>query len=508
MAKKSELQRKKELDDWFAETLASLAEQQQGFGVEDPKARISRIQNLLKPDAKVFNQFAKTYFDHIVKVDFAPIHLKLYRSLVGDMSFTCAVLSRGLAKTTVGRLSIIHLLLQKKVRFVVMASSSEGKALKLLGEMQAELLGNGKLQQDYNIRIRSGHFAQGDFQVVVGEGRAAYTVRFMGVGKRQNPRGLQHEGQRPDLIWLDDIDDDMEVRNTARVRTSVDWVMGALYGAVDFGNHRVLALNNLIGKETIMTHLMRVEGAKVFTANLTDGQGRSTWAARYSDQDCQRMISRSPYRVAQREYFNNPISEGAVFKRAWIRFEETLPHSKYKAVVAYYDPSWSENGDYKAICVVGKTGKEFHVLDWFCRQCGNEEVVKWCYEYSAKHPSVQWYMEAGLMQAHHLEAFRDHGAKVGRQLVMRPDKRAKKDKYTRIEACSGYFEAGLVVLNRKGQTLPDTEAAIEQLLSFEQGSNAHDDAPDALEGALSILNTATRLTDTPLLTAPRDNYTY
>lgn len=50
------------------------------------------------------------------------------------------------------------------------------------------------------------------------------------------------------------------------------------------------------------------------------------------------------------------------------------------------------------------------------------------------------------------------------------------------------FERGLIILNEKEKDSPGMTQLVEQLLMFEKGSRVHDDAPDALEGAVFLLN--------------------
>lgn len=64
----------------------------------------------------------------------------------------------------------------------------------------------------------------------------------------------------------------------------------------------------------------------------------------------------------------------------------------------------------------------------------------------------------------------------------------KPDKFSRIEAMQPLFERGLIILNEKEKDAPGMRQLEEQLLMFEKGAKAHDDAPDALEGAVFLLN--------------------
>jgi predicted phage terminase large subunit-like protein len=97
-------------------------------------------------------------------------------------------------------------------------------------------------------------------------------------------------------------------------------------------------------------------------------------------------------------------------------------------------------------------------------------------------------MEANFIQDLILNEFDEEGKARGYILPIRADHRKKPDKFARIEAISPLFERGFVIINEAIKDKPDTQLFIEQLLSFEKGSNQHDDAPDALEGAIWLLN--------------------
>jgi hypothetical protein len=101
-------------------------------------------------------------------------------------------------------------------------------------------------------------------------------------------------------------------------------------------------------------------------------------------------------------------------------------------------------------------------------------------------------MEANFLQDMILDEFVEEGKRRGYQLPIRPDKRKKPDKFQRIEAISPLWERGHTFYNEDLKDDRDTLTGIEQLLSLEKGSSTHDDAPDADEGAIWILQKRTR----------------
>ena len=74
---------------------------------------------------------------------------------------------------------------------------------------------------------------------------------------------------------------------------------------------------------------------------------------------------------------------------------------------------------------------------------------------------------------------------------IRGDYRKKPNKYGRIEAISPYFEKGYFFVSIKEKDNPHVGRFISQFTTIEKGSRAPDDAPDATEGAIFLLNEET-----------------
>jgi predicted phage terminase large subunit-like protein len=192
-----------------------------------------------------------------------------------------------------------------------------------------------------------------------------------------------------------------------------------------------------------------------------------------------------------------------------IRFGKTLRLSQYKALVCYTDPSFksSTTADYKATALVGITDNgEYHILKVFAAQTTVTEMVRWHYDiYKMVRglPNVRFMMEANFMQDLLLDEFKKEGAALGLQIPIIGDKRQKGDKFARIEAMQPLWERGLVVIDETIKDTPGVAVLTDQLLSFQKGSRAHDDAPDAVESAIWQLNKMHRINSFPVLMRSR-----
>jgi len=438
--------------------------------------------------------FVDYYFPHFAKCPSAKFHIKAANEIKKNKNYKSVFKwARAHAKST--HLDIIIPLWlkcqkQREINVMVLVGKSQDNANTLLADIQAELQFNQRYIKDYGQQYNSGSWQEGDF--VTQDGCA-----FFARGRGQSPRGLRYRDQRPDYIVIDDLDDDELVNNESRVSKMTDWVKEALFGALDGGRGRFIMVGNLIGKNSVLQRIADTEGVQVSQVNIYDDKGEVSWKEKFTLEEVKKMEQFMGYRSFQKEFMNNPITEGAVFKHNWIQWKKPLPLKKYESIIAYCDPSFksSSKNDYKAIKVWGKAGNQLHHLFAFVRQCTTTEMVRWFYDLHEKMPEgviCDYYMEANFLQDIILDEFTEEGKYRGYQLPIRPDSRKKPDKFQRIEAISPLWERGHVFYNEDLKTDRDMLTGIEQLLSLEKGSSTHDDAPDADEGAIWLLQKRTR----------------
>lgn len=442
-----------------------------------------------------YNYFVRTYFSHIAPCDSAKFHLDAAKYIAGHPRARALFeWARGHAKSThMGCLIPLWILARGEnlFRFIVLVSSSNDNAKGLLADLQAELANNEAYIQDFGIKVDKGtEWTSGKFSLADG-------TTFVAIGRGQSPRGLKKNGQRPDYILIDDIDEDQLSNNESRVRKAYNWVMGPLYGTMAGGRGRLIMVGNRFAKNMILAHFANIKDLYHTRVNIIDSKGNPSWGY-YSREDIQAMRDEQGEISFAREYLNNPIEEGAVFKPEWMRYTKILPLKEYVKIIAYTDPSFKSTkaNDYKATMLVGKTKEGYyHVLKAYAEQCSVAEMVAWHYDIEAwiarkkgrKPP--RYYMEANFIQDLLLKEFKDEGiARGGRQIPITPDKRKKPDKYSRIETMQPLFERGFVLFNEEERDSEGLKILIDQLLATEKGSRLHDDAPDALESAIWMLN--------------------
>ena len=465
---------------------------------ETQAQRLARIRHL-RTDYAAFVDY---YFPHWTvnpetgkATPCAPFHVSAANKILKDRNLKAAFQwHRGAAKSTNMDVFVPMWLMaqeHREINVMVLVGKSEDNAKTLLGDIQAELQYNQRYIHDFGEQYNAGSWEEGQF-VTRSE------VAFFARGRGQSPRGLRYRSHRPDYVVIDDLDDDELVESPARVSKLFDWVRSALFGTLDGGRGRFIMVGNLIAKNSVLAKWCDIKSVHVTRVNIYDNKGGISWASKWTPQEVKNIEDVVGYRAFQKEYMNNPIIEGAIFRNEWIRWGKRPAWSKFSEIVLYIDPSFkgSTKNDYKAAKLWGKAGTLLYHLRAFVRQSSVAEMVRWCYdlyEWTREQGiSVRWYMEANFMQDTILDEFRREGELRGYQLPITGDKRKKPDKFQRVEAISPLWERGFVVYDETQRDDPDMLAGIDQTLAFEKGMRGHDDAPDADEGAIWMLQRDTR----------------
>ena len=128
---------------------------------------------------------------------------------------------REFAKTTVCAFGyVLHQICFKRRNFIIIGSDTEDLASDLTGYLYLEMLYNERLHQDFGELVKANR-AVDDFVT-------ANDIRVKARGRGQRLRGLKHKQWRPDLVILDDLENDLNVRNPGIVQQILDWVKSAV----------------------------------------------------------------------------------------------------------------------------------------------------------------------------------------------------------------------------------------------------------------------------------------
>lgn len=473
---------------------------------ETPRDKLARIERL-EHDYVAWFEYE---FPMYAKVKCAWFHRRLAKLIISNRRVRAlAEWFRSAAKSVHIDLGIpLYLYLVKHdLRFMLLIGETDPKAKKLLSSIQAQLQYNERLINDYGAKFQGGDWAEGDFMTVDG-------VRFMAIGWGSSPRGAREDECRPDYIVVDDVDSRRHVNNDRMMEDGLSYITEDVWGCFDSADNateRFVYANNNFHKNSITNRLKNyfltsakkaeMEGFQsdytVLTVNAVKNLStfEPSWPEKTSAEYWRKKYNSIPYRSFMREYMNTHVAEGAVFKNQDIVHGKILPLDKYDALTFYGDLSHKDAGDYKAMILVGKIGKEFHVIHTYLAQGSRAKLASWLYDLYEKRNlagrNIHYYIEGLFAMDEFVNDFDIEGDKRGYHIPVVADRRPKKDKYDRIESMCGHFERHNVIFNEAEQGNPHQVTLIDQLLAFAKGSKANDDGPDALHGAITDLNKIT-----------------
>lgn len=461
--------------------------------IDETESSADKLKRIARLEAD-HEAWFKYYFESYCKAEPAKFHKRASKRIIENRRhFEQRRWARGLAKSARTMMEFLFLVLaKKKLKTIILTSSSYDDAEKLLTPFKLALELNERIINDYGIQKNPGMWQNGDFTTREG-------VLFLGVGAGQSPRGTRNEAFRVDGIIIDDFDTDEECRNERIVKEKFKWLQEALLPTVDISGDYIILMNgNLISKNSCVALAAKI-ASYVDEVNIRDENGRSTWIEKNSEKDIDDMLKLMTYSSAQKEFFNNPITEGTVFKE--MTYKSMRPLKEYKFLVCYTDPSFkdSKKNDFKATVLMGRWKDEYHIIKAYVEQTTTSKMIDWYYEIDAwvnDRVPVYYYMESNFIQDSLVREF--YNASIDRHKVipLKGDTRKKPDKFTRIESALEPLNAnGKLILNAAEKDNPHMKQLEDQFLHIEPGSSAHDDAPDAVEGAKYILDTKSTVID-------------
>lgn len=438
--------------------------------------------------------FMKTYLPHYFTKPFGAFHEEW--SDLGDLRDDCAFVAapREHAKSTFFTFGDpIHDVCYTLRHFIPIISDTNDQATGFTLPIRLEFEDNPRLRHDFG-QLEGPTWQQGDFTTQNG-------VRVLARGRGEKVRGLKNRQWRPDKAIVDDFENDENVVNPKRVTAGMKWLRNAVIGSLGEG-FCFLMVGNIFHPKSILAQFIAEkdeEGrplyiSKMYRAIIDRGKPseRPLWPAMWSPERL-RKKERSMGTVSfNTEMMNLTGAEESPFRETWFRhyerpqIEPILPELE---VATFIDPSAKsgEANDFKAIITVALERKQmlFRCLHAWIRHASPGEMFRAAYRiFDAYGGRIG--IEDNMLEDFLHEAILNYAKEVGRFLPWQAQHHST-NKETRIIGTLSYLvEHGKLIFER-GHS--DQDVLIEQLV-YILNKNIHDDGPDALEGAVSMLQGA------------------
>ncbi|EAL2304222.1 phage terminase large subunit, partial [Campylobacter jejuni] len=393
--------------------------------------------------------------------------------------------------------------------FIVEISDAVELMEGMLEAIKAELEDNPHLKLDFPEVVGIGKTWR------VGEFVSNNGVKIKAFGSGKRLRGVRYGVKRPDLVILDDLENDTNVRSKDQRDKLEDWVDEAVLnlGSAD-GSLDVLYIGTILHNDSVLSRKLKLGfwNPKVFrsieefpqrldlwdeyatlyrntdfnTAHqfylknkvLMDKGAKVLWDEAKSLEDLMKLRAEN-LKAFNKEQLNNPRSENQIFSLDGINFYDDLP--PINQYYMYIDPAGEKaKSDFTAITIIGKGAKGFYVAESIVKILKAQSIIKTIFNLQKNYKCRLIEIETNGGQFFLKKWLQEKSLESGVFLPLR-GKNNSVSKFERIESLSLAFENEELFLH-KSQTM-----LINQLLEFPEGKN--DDAPDSLAGAFLLART-------------------
>ncbi len=375
--------------------------------------------------------------------------------------------------------------------FFCMMSDSKERAEELIADIQAELEANPLVIHDFGQQKSNGSWEYGNFstldQKLIGKS----------FGIKKKVRGVRIKHRRPNYWVIDDLETPDTINNPKTMRRQADRIERDVIPTMTGKIRRLVYANNRFARVMTQTILQerhpkwRVRQVKAYNKITHE----PTWKGMYSAQYYREQEEAMGIIAAYAEYLHETKLEGTNFSEDEIQWGKLPPLSEFTMIISHWDIAYTDNeeSDYNAVRVWGLHGRNFWLIDNYVRQSKMKLAVNWlCYfkqglkkessaaNYIAQYESQFWN---GEVQRSIDESEDENDIDLNMMKIETPHSK----KIQRILTMKPYFQNGRIYYNINLKSNTDTQVGIMQLCSIEEGSTDHDDAPDADQQAISML---------------------
>jgi len=424
--------------------------------------------------AELYNNvllFATFLLSHHFNKKPADFHNEIFKHLRKGYKQTAIVAPRGHAKSTVVTLAyVLYCILFKRANFILIISDTYTQAKYFLDAIKKEFETNDLIKFLFG-SLQGGVWGESEIETANG-------VRIVCRGAEQKIRGLKWKQHRPDLIIVDDLENDELVASKDRREKLERWFFGSVIPSLS-DKGRLIIIGTILHYDSLLNKLAKNEDFNpLFYRAIQDN--KPLWGARFTLEDLNAIKENYKKQglldVFYCEYMNEPISdENAIFKKAYFKYyedDESITKSLTKVMTVDLAISEKESADYTVIMVTGIDAlNQIYVLEYIRARINPIETIENIFKLASKWKVSKIGIE-GVAYQRSLQWFLAEEMRRRNEFYLIEELKADTDKERRIRGIQPRYAVG-AVFHKPFMT--DLE---EELLLFPK--SPHDDLADAL----------------------------
>jgi len=407
-------------------------------------------------------------------------HRQLWNLCCSKRKYVAIAAPRGHAKSTAITLSyVLACVLFRSHEYVIIISDTESQSTEFLNDIKMQLIENEDLKELFGI----GRFIKDSETNIIMKMEDGHQFRIMAKGAGQRIRGRKWRNKRPDLIVVDDLEDDEAVENKERRSKLYNWFTNAVIPALsDSGKIRVVG--TILHMDSVLEKLLNKKSwaSRRYKAHNPDFS-EILWEDKFPRERLEEIRASyvedgNPSGYSQ-EYLNHPIDETtAYFRRDDFQYYD--PEDLLKKDLTYYSAidfaiSKETRADYTVIVTAAvDSDSNLYIVDVNRGRWDGKEIIDEMMITQQKYSPELFTTEAGAIEKA-LGPFLNEQM-FSRGIFLNINKETPvKDKQSRARAIQARIRQGGVYFYKDSDWYPSLE---QEMVRFPR--DIHDDQVDAL----------------------------
>lgn len=243
-------------------------------------------QSQIKTEAKevlksVFplDNFCRFFFPERFNVQFSDLHNQIIEALESDAQLICIAAPRGIGKTSLVGLGVAaRAILYNLFHYILYVSNSETVAEEQTENLKMELMENEKVRKLYPPLQFSDAKQFGIDEKFSKKGWVAWgETMVVPRGSGQQVRGRLFRNNRPDLIIVDDLEDDETIGSEDVRKKRENWFFGSLMNCVSNTKRdwKIIYIDTLKHEDSLLAKLLELDRWKSLKLSICDDNYKS-----------------------------------------------------------------------------------------------------------------------------------------------------------------------------------------------------------------------------------------
>lgn len=431
--------------------------------------------------------FCRYYLAHYFVAEGCAFHRELFELAFSTEKFVGAAPREHAKSTIVSFARPIHAVCYQLAHFIVIFRESDGVAEIAVDDIRQEFETNERIIEDFGDLVGGRKWTGAEFVT-------STDIKIMARGRGSSARGLKHRQYRPDLVIVDDIEDDESVESRTQRDKQYRWFKKVVSNLIGPGG-KLFFVGTVLHHDSLLMRLLAE--ADVYTTRIWKAiqeNGKALWPGRWPLTRLEAKRKEIGPRAFATEFMNTAANEEEqIFSGDHVkRFTDDDIAGMKLDEAAAIDPAigLKQKNDRSAVVVAGTKNGNYYILRVKMKRLKIQEQVALVFATHREFPRIlKFGFETVAYQSALKQLVDEESRRANLQIPAVAVDDISSDKLKRISTLAPLWEQGRMFWPdpKSSYWTPDVETCIEEFLDLGCSADSHDDGPDAVERVLKLL---------------------